>query len=96
METVSTPYNYDWQVLVEEQQASGKNMKQFCLEKGIPYQSYKNHKRALENQSDKVSFIPVRTEKKNEISFKLNGNTLCFDASLDEAAISRIIKALAI
>lgn len=81
---------------MEEQQASDKNMKQFCLEKGIPYQSYKNHKHTLENQSDKVSFIPVRAEKKTEISFKLNGNTLCFDASLDEAAISRIIKALAI
>lgn len=71
-------------------------MKQFCLEKGIPYQSYKNHKRALEDQSDKVSFIPVRTEKKTGISFKLNGNTLCFDAFLDEAAISHIIKALVI
>ena len=36
----------DWEALVEEQRTSRWNIKKFCLEKGIPYQAFKNHKYA--------------------------------------------------
>lgn len=94
-DTMSKAYDYDWKALIEEQQASGVNMKQFCKEKGLPYQTFKNHKYALQSQSaTKSPFLPVKSEVPKEVEFTLNGNTIRFDASLDDDSMSRILKAL--
>ena len=88
-------YNYDWIALIEEQQASGMNMKRFCKEKDLPYQCFKNHKYALQSAtSDIKTFIPVKADISHHIQFTLNGNTICFDSSLNDETISRIVKAL--
>lgn len=88
-------YNYDWNALIDEQEASGVAMTQFCREKGLPYQTFKNHKYTLQSQtSTKNSFLPVKSETTKELQFTLNGNTIRFDASLDDDSISRILKAL--
>lgn len=77
---MSKAYDYDWEALIEEQQASGVNMKQFCKEKGLPYQTFKNHKYALQSQSStKSPFLPVKSEAPKEVEFTLNGNMLRFD-----------------
>ncbi|MEG0591882.1 MAG: hypothetical protein RR512_01135 [Coprobacillus sp.] len=34
-------YDYDWDTLHKEQQSSGMNMKKFCKERGLSYQSFK-------------------------------------------------------
>lgn len=95
MVIVPTAYNYDWRALVEEQQESGMNMKKFCKEKSLPYQSFKNHKYALESQvCSKEGFLPVKAGTSKEVQFSLNGNIIRFDASLDDESVSRILKAL--
>ena len=92
---MSNAYNYDWKALVEEQRVSGINMKKFCLEKSLPYQSFKNHKYALQSESaDNETFIPLKPEISHSVQFTLNGNTICFDPSLDDCDIARILKAL--
>lgn len=88
-------YNYDWQALLNEQKASGMNMKQFCEGKNISYSLFKNHKYALQrNSCDHKGFTPVTTSIPQVVQFNLNGNVLCFDTSLDDVTISRIVKAV--
>lgn len=41
-------YDYDWDALIEEQQASGMNMKAYCRHKEFPYQAFINHKYTLQ------------------------------------------------
>lgn len=94
-DTMSKAYDYDWKTLIEEQQTSGMNMKLFCKEKGLPYQTFKNHKYSLQSQSStKSSFLPVMGEVPKEVRFTLNANTIRFNSSLDDDSISRILKAL--
>lgn len=89
-----TAYNFDWKALLEEQQNSGMNMKEFCKEKSLPYQTFKNHKYALESQASKDGFLPMKAGTSKEVQFSLNGNVIRFDASLDDESVSRILKAL--
>ena len=88
-------YNYDWQALLDAQKESGMNMKRFCETKNIPYSLSKNHKYALQRElCNHKGFVPVKTTISQEVRFNLNGNLLCFDSSLDDTTISRIVKAI--
>lgn len=42
-------YDYDWEKLIEQQKQSGMNMKAFCKEHQLPYQTFKSHKNTLLN-----------------------------------------------
>lgn len=95
MNTLPKSYNYDWKALIEEQQVSGINMKKFCREKNLPYQSFKNHKRTLQAPNPgSALFLPVKQEATKNVEFSINGNLISFDASLDDEYVSRILKAL--
>ena len=88
-------YHLDWEALVEEQRTSGWNMKKFCLEKGIPYQAFKNHKYAiLDKAAEPDLFVPVKPQLSKELKFSFNGNLISFDADTDDETVSRILKAL--
>lgn len=87
-------YNFDWKALIEEQQASEMNMRKFCREKNLPYQTFKNHKHALQADPRFSLFLPVTQEHTKNIEFRINGNLISFDASLDVAYVSLILKAL--
>lgn len=92
MSIVSKAYNHDWKTLIEEQESSGMNMKQFCSMKDIPYHSFKNHKYAL--QKEIQTFIPIRRKQSNLIDLVINGNTISLDSQMDDASLSRVLKAL--
>ncbi|MGX8833553.1 IS66 family insertion sequence element accessory protein TnpA [Amedibacillus sp. YH-ame6] len=87
-------YDYDWESLHKEQQSSGMNMKKFCRERGLPYQSFKNHKYQIVNKADEVSIVPVTCEVQQKISFVINRVSLSIDASLDDEGLRKIMKAL--
>lgn len=68
--TMSKSYNYDWKALIEEQQASGMNMKKFCMKNSLPYQSFKNHKYALQaSNADTPLFLHVKQESVKQVEF---------------------------
>lgn len=90
---VSNAYDYDWKSLIEEQQASGLNMKAFCRERDLPYQSFKNHKRALQGDETKT-FLPVKQKEARTLCVTINGNAICFDSDTEDSDISRILKAM--
>lgn len=70
---MSEAYNNDRKVLIEEQQASGINMNQFCKEKGLPHQTFKYHKYRLQSQSSiKSPFLPVNSEVPKELELTLS------------------------
>ncbi|MGX8835652.1 IS66 family insertion sequence element accessory protein TnpA [Amedibacillus sp. YH-ame6] len=87
-------YDYDWEKLHKEQQLSGLNMKRFCRERSLPYQSFKNHKYQSVNKADEVSIVPVKCKEQKRISFVMNGVSLSVDASLDDEGLRKIMKAL--
>lgn len=87
-------YDYDWGKLHEEQQLSGMNMKKFCRDRNLPYQSFKNHKYQSVNKADAVSIVPVKREEQQRISFIINGVSLSVEASLDDEGLRKIMKAL--
>lgn len=86
----------DWPKLIEEQASSGMNMKNFCKQRNISYDLFKYHKYSLRDKEETANegFLPVTTEKLNKITFSLNGNTLSFDASIDQISLSKIVKAV--
>lgn len=87
-------YNYDWEKLHDEQQQSGMNMRKFCREYNIPYQSFKNHKYQNKKQEDMISIVPVTCAEQNTISFVINGVHLSINSSLDDEGLRRIVKAI--
>lgn len=87
-------YDYDWETLHKEQQLSGLNMKRFCRERGLPYQSFKNHKYQSMKKTEEINIVPVTCEQQQKISFVMNGVSLLIDASLDDEGLRKIMKAL--
>lgn len=95
MNTLPKSYNYDWKALIEEQQVSGINMKKFCREKDLPYYAFKNHKQVSKvTDPETALFLPVKQQVRKNVEFRINGNLISFDASLDDEYVSRILKAL--
>lgn len=87
----------EWIAIIQEQQASGMSMKEFCNDRNISYSLFKNHKYSLKKKGTLPSptcFVPLRQETAQSITFTLNGNTLSFDASLSQETITKIVKAL--
>lgn len=89
---MSKAYNHDWKILIEEQEASGMNMKQFCSMKDIPYHSFKNHKYVLQKESK--TFVPIKLKQSVLIDLVINGNKISLDSQMDDASLSRVLKAL--
>ena len=84
-------YNLNWEELIKDQISSGMNMKQYCLDKGLPYHSFKNHKYAYQ---EKKEFIPVKQGISRDIHIAVNGNQISFDSDMDDMMMSRILKAM--
>lgn len=86
-------YDYDWNALMQEQKASGMNMKRFCISKDIPYSAFKNHvyKKREMNPS---AFVPLKLEHQEFVCLTLNGVEVKINTSIDDASLTRIMKAL--
>lgn len=91
MTTMGKHYDYDWEALVEQQKRSGMNMKAFCKEHQLPYQTFKSHKNTLQKQVK--GFIEAKAEP-DIITLFVNGNEIKIDSSVNDITLNRIIKAL--
>lgn len=87
-------YNYDWRALSQEQQDSGMNMTQFCLLKKIPYPTFKRNMMKLQSLNESFKFIPIERSKEDTLHVIVNGYSLSIDKRIDDASLSRILKAL--
>lgn len=84
-------YDYDWETLIEQQERSGMNMKEFCKKHQLPYQAFKSHKNTLQKQTN--GFIEAKAES-DIITLFVNGNEIKIDSSVNDITLNRIIKAL--
>ena len=88
---VPKAYEFDWEILIKDQAASGMNMKQYCQEKGIPYHAFKNHKYALQKEQ---GFIPLNQQSSHDICLVLNGNQISISSKIDDQTLARVLKAI--
>lgn len=87
-------YDNDWNQWILDQQASGKNIKTFCKEKGISYDNFKYHKYQGQKRKEPLTLIPLTLQPQPTLKFFLNGNELTLDADIDDQSLQRIVKAL--
>lgn len=70
----------EWEILIEEQERSGKKISEFCRERGIDRRQFSYNKHRLSRSSKmkpelKSEFIQVRGERVIEVALK-NGTQL--------------------
>ena len=91
---MSKQQDFDWKLLLQEQQNSGLNMKKFCRENNISYTNFKNHKYMLKKQDTHVDLIPIKLEHQDTLKLLINGTELLVDSKMDDLSLRRILKAL--
>ena len=85
----------NWDEVVQNQMESGKSIKQFCLDEGISlgtfrYHKYNNHKIL----DEPLRLIPIVKEPVKPLSFSLNGKRVEVDASIDDDALRKLVRAI--
>ncbi|MEG1470776.1 MAG: hypothetical protein RSC31_09050 [Anaerovoracaceae bacterium] len=92
-------HNYDWYSLIQQQEESKENMKEFCVNRNLPYQTFRHHKNNILNEehSEVLSIVPitcVNDDQMNYIAFDIDNHHLRFPSSNDDTTLERVMKAI--
>lgn len=88
--------NYNWSLLVEKQKESGLNIKSFCTQHQLPYQTFLYHRRNLTlSNTSGISFTPVVTTTRDEVLFECSGVSIKVSEDVSIDFLSKLLKASA-
>ena len=87
-----------WMDMFEQQKASGKSIRRFCLELGIPvttFHSAKNRYINTDESRQTVSLVPVVVQQPaGKVTVSINGVTLSYDSGTSPEDLQSVISCL--